>query len=64
MKEAIKLMYSRKNKTPRRPEEFLGSFPRCIFAFVPQRVWVNGGGDVNGNFVDTRVEITKELLQH
>jgi len=41
----------------------LGEFPRRIFKFVPEKVWVNSEGDVNGNFVDTRIDITEEILK-
>ena len=61
-KKAIKLLYKRKNKNPKTPEEFLEKFPRRVFKFVPEKVWVNSEGDVNKNFVDTRVDITNEIL--
>ena len=62
IQKAIKLLSERKNGNPRRPEEFLGEFPRRIFKFVPEKVWVNSKGDVNGNFVDTRIDITNEIF--
>ncbi|MBI4175994.1 MAG: pyridoxamine 5'-phosphate oxidase family protein [Candidatus Aenigmarchaeota archaeon] len=61
--KALKLLYGRTNKKPRSPKEFLKLFPRRVFKFVPDTVWVNGGGTVNGNFVDTRIDITAELLR-
>lgn len=63
IKKAIKLLYHRKTGKPRKPTEFLGKFPRRIFKFIPEKAWVNSKGQVNGNFVDTRVEITKNLLK-
>ena len=60
--KAIKLCYQRKNKKPRTLKEFLGLFPRRMYQFTPEKVWVNGDGKIKGNFVDTRAEITKELL--
>jgi len=62
IKEAAKLLARRKNKNPRTPEEYLGSYPRRIFKFVPQEVWVNSDGDVDGNYVDVRVDITNQFL--
>ena len=64
MAKALKLLYQRKDKKIRKPQEFLGLLPRRVFAFVPEKVWVNSAGDIHGNFIDTRVEITKELLNH
>lgn len=60
--KALKLLYQRKNKKPRKLQEFLGIFPRRVYKFVPEQVWVNGDGKINGNYVDMRVEITKEML--
>ena len=62
IKKAAILLYKRKNANPRSTEEFLGEFPRRIFRFVPGKIWVNSKGYVNGNFVDTRVDITDEIL--
>ncbi|MBI4020303.1 MAG: pyridoxamine 5'-phosphate oxidase family protein [Candidatus Aenigmarchaeota archaeon] len=61
--KALKLLYGRKNKKPKHPREFLKLFPRRIFRFVPEKVWVNSEGSVKGNFVDTRVDITNEILK-
>lgn len=60
--KALKLLYQRKNKKPRTLQEFLGMFPRRVYKFVPNQVWVNGDGKINGNYIDGRVEITKEIL--
>lgn len=49
--------YGRKNKQPRKAEEFLGDYPRRIYKATPHRVWMNDGGEVNGNFVDIREEV-------
>ena len=62
VEKAIRLLYGRVGKTPRNPSEFLGNFPRRVYKFAPEKIWVNGDGEVNGNFVDARVEITKEIL--
>lgn len=61
--KSLKLLYSRKNKKPRKPEEFLALLPRRIYKFTPEQVWVNSDGDVNGNFVDSRIDITSDILQ-
>lgn len=61
--KSLQLLYSRKNKKPRKPEEFLELLPRRIYKFTPDQVWVNSDGDVNGNFVDSRIDITSDILQ-
>lgn len=60
--KALKLLYSRKNKKPRKPQEFLALLPRRIYKFVPDKVWVNSEGDLKGNFIDTRVDISSIIL--
>ena len=35
--KSLKLFYSRKNKKPRKPEEFLAILPRRIYKFVPDK---------------------------
>lgn len=61
--KALKLLYSRKNKKPRKLEEFLGLLPRRIYKFVPEQIWVNSDSDVKGNYVDSRIDITSEILK-
>ena len=61
--KSLKLLYSRKNKKPRKIEEFLGLLPRRIYKFVPEQVWVNSEDDVKSNFVDSRIEITSDILK-
>ncbi len=60
--KALKLLYSRKNKKPRKLEEFMGMLPRRIYKFVPEQVWVNSESHINGNFVDTKIDITVGIL--
>lgn len=54
---ALTCFYARKNKTPRRPEEFMGEYPRRMYKAVPEKFWVNFDIDVKGNPIDTRKEI-------
>lgn len=61
--KAVALLYARKTKKPRNVEEYLALFPRRIYKFTPEQIWVNGAGDLKGNFVDTRVDITNEVLK-
>ena len=61
--KSLKLLYSRINKKPRKPEEFLAFLPRRIYKFAPEQVWVNSEGNVKGNFVDSRIDITSDILK-
>ena len=61
--KSLKLLYSRKNKKPRKPEDFLAILPRRIYKFIPEQIWVNYDGDIKGKFVDTRIDITSEILK-
>ncbi len=38
--------------------QYMGEKPRRIYRAVLQKIWMNSDGDVNGNFVDVRVEAT------
>lgn len=49
--------YARKEKEPRRVEEFMGSYPRRMYRAAPQQAWINGDGTIDGNFIDVRIEI-------
>jgi len=54
------LMQARKDKLSsklRSADEFLGDYPRRVYKAIPKRIWMNGEGAVNGNYVDTRVEL-------
>lgn len=57
MKHAAKYLYKREGRKPRSIKEFQGDYPRRLYKAVPEKVWVNGDGDVNGNFIDIRIPI-------
>ncbi len=61
--KAVKLLYSRKNKKQRTPKEFLGLLPRRIYKFIPEQIWVNSDGNVKSDFVDSRIDITTNILK-
>lgn len=47
-----------KKKDPKtRVAEFQGNKPRRVYKAVPEKVWVNGEGDIGGEYVDKRVEV-------
>lgn len=63
MLKALKLIYRRIDKKSRGPKEFLGLFPRRIYKFTPEQVWVNATDRVKSSPVDTRIDITKQFLE-
>jgi hypothetical protein len=38
-------------------KEYLGEYSRRIYRFVPEKIWMNGDDEVNGNFIDVRIEV-------
>jgi hypothetical protein len=40
-------------------KQHLGDFPRRIYKFVPDALWLNDDSDVHGHFVDVRVPATE-----
>ncbi len=59
--EALSHLYKRYRKQPRTVPEFKEDYPRRIYKFVPKKCWMNVEGEVNGYYVDKRMEIN-ELL--
>lgn len=55
---AVGHLYARKNQEPKGADEFLGDYPRRVYKAVPQEFWMNGEGDVKGNFIDIRTEVS------
>jgi len=37
-------------------KQYLGDYPRRIYKFVPEKIWMNDDSKVNSNFVDVRKE--------
>ena len=48
----------RNKKVIREAKAFMGDYPRRIYKAVPEKVWINGNGEVNGNDVDIRMEVS------
>mgnify|MGYP003553380249 CR=1 FL=1 len=57
IEHATKYYYGRKNGIPRKIDEFLGEYPRRMYKAIPEKMWINDEGSVNGNYIDTRTEI-------
>lgn len=60
---ALQQLYSRANRKPRQVDEFLGEYPRRVYKAVPEKMWVNGDGDVKGNYVDVRFVLDIDELR-
>jgi len=62
--EALEVLDKRVGKIKERSaSEFLGDFPRRVYKAVVEKVWVNADGEINGNYVDTRLEVNLESLR-
>ena len=47
-----------KKKNPKtRVMQFLGDKPRRIYKAIPEKFWINGDGDINGEYIDVRFEV-------
>ena len=57
IQHALKYLYGRKKKIPRNVDEFLTDYPRRVYKAVPEKFWINVEGEVNGNYVDKRIEV-------
>ncbi len=59
IQHALDTGYKRKGESGHHhePNEFLGEFPRRFYKAVPEKFWMNGDGDVNGNYIDIRLEV-------
>lgn len=57
IKHALKYLDGRVGKKPHNPKEFLGNMPRRVYKAVPEKVWMNDVGEINGNYIDKRVEV-------
>ena len=60
IERALEILLKRKNKPSsklRDAREFMGKYPRRVYKAVPEKVWMNDVGEVNGNYIDKRVEI-------
>ena len=60
---AVKTVYGREKRKFRDITQFMKKFPRRIYQFKPDKVWVNGDGEIKGNFIDVRTELDLERLK-
>ena len=54
-KELIQIQQYDKN--PQNPKKFLGSSPRRFYKAVPEKMWLNDEGEIDGFYVDVRKEV-------
>jgi nitroimidazol reductase NimA-like FMN-containing flavoprotein (pyridoxamine 5'-phosphate oxidase superfamily) len=56
---AHNLIQERRNPIPYwKMEQVQGKVPIRLYKATPQAVWMNDEGSVNGNYIDTRTEVT------
>jgi len=56
--QALKIVDKRVGKTKEGIAcKFLGEYPRRMYKAVPEKFWVNDNGEVNGNYIDIRIEV-------
>jgi nitroimidazol reductase NimA-like FMN-containing flavoprotein (pyridoxamine 5'-phosphate oxidase superfamily) len=56
--QALEVLDKRVGKTKERnAKEFLGDYPRRVYKAVPEKVWMNIDSEINGNYIDARVEV-------
>src|SRR3989338_2922498 len=60
---ALVVVYQRSRHKMRAIGEFLKRFPRRVYKFIPEKVWINGDGDINENFIDIREELELEKIK-
>ncbi|MBI3385565.1 pyridoxamine 5'-phosphate oxidase family protein, partial [Candidatus Gottesmanbacteria bacterium] len=53
----LREVYKREKRKPRDVAQFLKKFPRRVYKFIPEKVWVNGDKEIDGNFIDVRTEL-------
>jgi nitroimidazol reductase NimA-like FMN-containing flavoprotein (pyridoxamine 5'-phosphate oxidase superfamily) len=52
------LNYRPESKKPREAKEYLGEYPRRMYKAVPEKFWINGDGEIDGNYIDVRFEVS------
>jgi len=59
----LKEIYGREKRSPRDIVQFLKKFPRRVYKFIPERSWINGEGEIGGNYIDNRTELDLKKLK-
>ncbi|MBP6866425.1 MAG: pyridoxamine 5'-phosphate oxidase family protein [Candidatus Pacebacteria bacterium] len=53
----LKCHYTRTKHKMKDVAMFLTSYPRRVYKFIPEKVWINGSGEIEGNYIDSRTEL-------
>lgn len=59
----LTVLYQRSKHKMRAVVEFLKYFPRRVYRFTPEKVWINGDGNMNGNVIDVREELDLQMIK-
>jgi len=59
--KGAEFLAGRQGKKPHKAQEYLGNYPRRMYKASVEKCWMNDDGEVDGNFVDVRIEV--ELLK-
>ncbi len=58
IKKGLELLDTRAGNAPvSKPNEFLEVYPRRIYKAIPEKIWLNGDGEVDGNYIDIRMAV-------
>lgn len=57
IKEAHQILQARYSKPYWKLSQVQGAGPIRLYKAVPEKVWMNADGEVNGTYIDTRVEV-------
>lgn len=49
---------SKHKPSSREVKEFQGDYPRRWYKAVPRKIWLNDEGDIGGNYIDIRKEVS------
>lgn len=57
IERAHKLLWDRHIVPYWKLDQVLGDAPIRVYKAAPQKIWMNGEGQDNGNYIDTRIEV-------
>ncbi len=60
----LKSHYSRVDKKMKAIIMFLEKFPRRVYKFIPEKAWINGEDQIEGNYIDIRTELNLDELKN
>lgn len=54
---ALGVLAKRLGHAPDISENFTAEMPRRIYKATPDKIWVNDDGEINGHYIDVRIEV-------